>query len=69
MKKEVMDGKSETLFRILKEEWIEEETEWIFLRVGSAGGGIIEKVDAKLIFFDIIILKKFSWKEVVLCQQ
>lgn len=28
-----------------------------------------EKVDAKLILFDIIILKRFSWKEVVLCQQ
>lgn len=31
--------------------------------------GFFEKVDAKLILFDIIILKKFSWKEVVLCQQ
>lgn len=28
--KEVMDGKTETVFRFLKEEWIEEETEWIF---------------------------------------
>ena len=39
----------------------------VLLRVRSAGG--FEKVDAKIIFFDIIILKKFSWKEVVLCQQ
>ena len=28
-----------------------------------------EKVGAKLIFFDIITLEKFDWKEVVLCQQ
>lgn len=33
--KAVMDGKTETVFRILKEEWIEEETEWIFLWVRS----------------------------------
>ena len=31
--------------------------------------GFFEKGDAKLFFFDIILLKKFSWKEVVLCQQ
>lgn len=28
--KAVMEGKTETVFRILKEEWIEKETEWIF---------------------------------------
>lgn len=28
-----------------------------------------EKVGAKLIFFDIIALEMFNWKEVVLCQQ
>lgn len=28
-----------------------------------------EKVNANLIFFAIIIVDKFDWKEVVLCQQ
>ena len=35
----------------------------------NVGSDFLQKVDANLTFFDIIILGKFYWREVVLCHQ